>query len=331
MSHQGLVSIGALVVVIGVVGLAPVLVAGQAPTGVGDPWTPPRTPWGDPDIQGMWNTQTATPLERPGAFGEREFLSETDVAVLNEKAAESRDDTPPREGDPGTYNQFWSDAGVTVVKSRRTSLIINPPDGRLPWKPEARDLIARGEREAPTSAADVDTGERCLTDGPTMVPSQSYNMNFHILKSPGYVVIRHEMFSNRHIIPLDGRPHLPGNIGQWLGDSRGRWEGNTLIVETKNFADKAHYRWSSPWRASRTALHLVERFTLIDAETLQYQFTIMDPTMFTRPWTGEIPMRKTADRQFEYACHEGNYAMPNILCGARARERAAAEAGTSRR
>jgi hypothetical protein len=308
--------------------------ADQNPTPTGSQrahaWTLTRTPWGHPDLQGIWNSQTATPLERPAEFAGRDLLSPTEIAALNARAAESRDSRAPRPGDPGTYNQFWSDDGVTVVESARTSLIVEPPDGRIPWQPGALERLRDQRGDVFESYADLDTGERCVTDGPTLVPSQSYNMNFEFLQTPQYVAILHEMYSNRHIVPLDGRPRLTPSIGQWLGDSRGRWEGDTLVVETSGFADQLHHRWARPWRASRPTLHVVERFRRLDADTLQYRVTITDPTMFTAPWTVEIPMKKTEGRLFEYACHEGNQSIANVLSGARARDRAAGEAESRR-
>jgi len=331
-----------LAVVISVVSLAAVAVEGQAPaaktTAAANTPTPPRTPWGEPDLQGIWNIETITPLERPSQFAGREFLTQEEAAALEREVAQNRVDRPPREGDPGTYNQFWFDRGTRVVGTRRTSLIVDPPDGRIPWKPEVQKReAARAEtrrallegRAAHESASDLDTGERCLTDGLAMVPLQGYNMNYQILQTPRYVAILHEMFHDVRIIPTDGRPHVGQNIRQWLGDPRGRWEDNTLIVETANFADKASYWWSASWRASRPSLRLVERFTRVDAETINYQFTMDDPTMFSRPWTAAVPMTTnqaargvTTGRLYEYACHEGNYSIVNVLSGARAREKA---------
>jgi hypothetical protein len=169
---------------------------------------------------------------------------------------------------------------------------------------------------------DLDTGERCITDGPTLVPSQSYNMNFQIVQSPDHVVIVHEMFHQQTVVPLGGSPHVAKGLGQWLGDARGRWEGNTLVVETKSFGDLSRHRWSRLWRSPRPTLQLVERFTRIDENTIDYRFTVDDPTMFTRAWTAAVPMMRIAGPIYEYACHEGNYSIRNVLSGARAQERA---------
>jgi hypothetical protein len=288
-----------------------------------------RTPWGDPDLQGLWTSETSTPFERPDRFAGKQFLTAAEVAALEADARTNQQtERRPEDGDPGTYNQFWFDRGTRWVPDRRTSLIIDPPDGRIPWKPGARTTIGGTLRVGPfDSYTDLDTGERCLTDGPTLVPMQSYNMNFKILQAPGYVVIAHEMFHNRQIIPLDGRqtPSVP----QWFGMSRGRWEGDTLVVETTSFADKRRYRWAQGWRAARPTLRVTERFTRLDAKTIDYQFTIEDPQMFTRPWTAKIPLSQDRaavgvteeSRQYEYACHEGNYSIVNVLSGARAAEK----------
>ena len=298
-----------------------------------DTWTPPRTPWGDPDLQGIWTNATITPLQRPREFAGQEVLTEEEAAALEQVTAERRVDGPPRAGDPGTYNRFWFDQGSKVVGTGRTSLIVDPPDGRIPWTPEANQANAnrnpgRG-RDYWHSYTDLDTGERCLTDGLPFLPF-AYNNNYQLLQTSGYVAILHEMFHERRIIPLDGRQPIDRNIGQWFGDSRGRWEGDTLVVETTNFSDKTSYRWAAYWRASRPTLHLIERFTRVDAQTIDYEFTVTDPTMFTRSWTGAVPMRAdqaamgaTVGQLYEYACHEGNYAIVNVLRGARAQESAA--------
>ncbi len=294
-----------------------------------DTWTPPRTPWGDPDLQGIWTGSTLTPVERPREFAGKAFLTEEEAAALEARAAENRVDRPPRAGDPGTYNQVWFDPGTKVVPSRRSSLVVDPPDGRIPYLPEARkrddaqaEFRVGGARD---SWLDVDTGERCLGDGLPMI-WLGYNPNHHILQTPGYVVILHEMFRERRIIPLDGRPH--GNIGQWHGDMRGHWEGNTLVVDTTNFIDRMRYRWAALWRAPSETMHMVERFTRIDAATIDYQVTIEDPAKFTKPWTLALPLTTdqaargvTEGRLYEYACHEGNYSIVNVLSGARAQEK----------
>ena len=326
--------LAALAAVLAISSPASTVIAGQTPTQPKtNGWTPPRTPWGEPDLQGVWTIETITPIERPADLAGKEFLTEQEAAALEKRTVAGRVDAPPRPGDPGTYNQFWFDRGTKVVQTRRTSLVVDPPDGRIPWTAEGqaqRGRLAQRPQGPFDSWVDLDTGERCLTDGLAMVPLQSYNMNYHLLQTPGYLVIQHEMFHDYRIIPTDGRPHLGRDIPQWLGDARGRWDGNTLIVETTNFADKTSYRWATPWRASRPTLRLVERFTRLDADTIDYRVTVEDPRMFSRPWTAAVPMSKnqaergvTVGRLYEYACHEGNHSMINVLSGARAGDRAA--------
>ena len=297
---------------------------GGAPAGAPDTsqskWTPPRTPWGDPDIQGQWNSQTSTPLERPvsGALAGKETITEEEAETFERTERQSFDEAP-RSGDPGTYNAFWRDEGKALT---RTSLITDPPDGRVPaYTPEAEKRIAaeraeRSKRGPADSYKDLNAWTRCISRGWNGIGSW-YSSNYQIFQSPGYVVVFQELIHEPRIIPLDGRAHLPQDVGQWLGDSRGHWEGNTLVVETTNFDSKAGYR------GSRETLHLVERYTPRDAKNLDYEFTVDDPKTFTRPWTVARPMRRQtgAITIFEYACHEGNYAMPHILIGARAEEK----------
>jgi hypothetical protein len=217
------------------------------------------------------------------------------------------------------YNDFWWDRGTKVVSTRQTSLVVDPPDGRVPA------LTAEGQKRATARAArgydsweDRSLWERCITRGLPMIPGP-YNNNYQILQTPGYVVILHEMIHDARIIPLDGRPHIGQNVRQWFGDSRGRWEGDTLVVDTTNFTDKANYRGSTD------GLHLIERFTRTAAGTVRYEFTIDDPTTFSKKWTVGIPMTSTDEQIYEYACHEGNYGMVNLLSGARVQEKAAGE------
>jgi hypothetical protein len=285
-------------------------------------WTPPRTPWGDPDIQGQWNNQTATPLERPasGPLAGREQISEEEAETFEQTERESFDQAP-RAGDPGTYNAFWRDEGKALT---RTSLITDPPDGRVPpltSEAETRlaaERAARSKRGPADSYTDLSLWTRCISRGWNGIGSW-YSSNYQIFQSPGYVVVYQELIHEPRIIPLDGRPHLPQGVGQWLGDSRGRWEGQTLVVETINFDPRTNFR------GSRDTLRLVERYTLRDANNLDYEFTIEDPKTFTKPWTASRPMRRQTDgiSVFEYACHEGNYAMTGILKGARMEEQLA--------
>ena len=297
-----------------------------------DGWTAPLTPWGDPDLQGVWTSATLTPLERPDGQAGRELLTEEEAAAIEQRSAASRvaNDGKSAPGTVGGYNQVWLDAGTRITGSRRTALIVDPPDGRIPWRPGEREAHDRERARYGVgpfhSHTDADTGERCITDGlPNMVPLQPYNMNLQILQTPGQVVMLHEMYHELRVIPLDDRP-LTG-IKQWTGEARGRWEGDTLVVETVNFADKPDAFWSSPWRKARSTLTLVERFTRVGPESIDYTFTLEDQEVFARPWTASAPMTTdqasrgvTAGQLWEYACHEGNHAMVNILSGARAEE-----------
>ena len=328
MKHRYFVLMTALAIAIAVVSLAPVSVEGQGPTAAAKRWTPPRTPDGQPDLQGIWSFATITPLERPSELAGKQVLTDDEAAELQEQAAQSRIDRAPREGDPGTYNQFWFDRGTKVVATKRTSLIVDPPDGRIPpLTPEAqqreaaRAAVLRGR---PSSYEDRGLSERCIVrpwSGPPITPG-NYNNNVQLFQAPGYVVIFLEQNHDARIVPLDGRPHLGQRIRQFLGNSRGRWEGNTLVVDTTNFTDHVG---KSNFRGSGGNMHLVERFTRTDADTLNYEFTVDDPTSFTKPWTAVLPMTKSQGEIYEYACHEGNYTIANILHAARAEDRAAAE------
>ena len=295
-------------------------------------WTMPRTSWGAPDLQGIWTNATLTPMERPETLEAASVLTAEQAAEFEVQSAENLRVNDRRiPGVVGAYNQFWMDAGTTVVESLRTSLVVDPPDGRIPWSASGR---ARLESDSGRygvgpfdSWVDADTGERCLTDGLPLVPLQGYNMNTHILQAPGWVAILNEMFHEYRIVPVDGRAPVAPAIGQWLGGGNGRWEGDTLVVESTRFAGRGHYLWRATWRAARPTLHLVERFTRVDEQTIDYEFTMTDPEMFTRPWTALVPMTTdhasrgvTSGPMYEYACHEGNYGLMNMLRGARAQE-----------
>ncbi len=313
-----------------VVLLGPVQAAGQT-SAAAESGTASRTPWGDPDLQGTWTNTTRTPLERPTHLGATEVYTEEQVSELNEQAARNVD-RPPPPGETGAYNSFWMENGE---RSRRTSLVVDPPDGRVPYTPREREradafAAAINADGAADTWTDRNLYERCITRGlpGTMMPG-FYNHNYHILQAPGYVVIYVEMIHDARIVPLDGRAHVPASIRQWLGSSRGRWEGDTLVVETTNFTDAVHDRGLTVFGGGRDG-RLVERFTRVDADTIDYEFTFDDSTVFTRPWTAAIPMTRMEGPLFEYACHEGNYGLENILAGARAEEQAAAAAGGAR-
>jgi len=328
MWNRLLAAIGSAIVVIAFISLS-VPLSGQGRT-TSKKWTPARTSWGDPDIQGQWNSQTSTPLERPltGGRAGKAVLSDEEAETLEREERESFD-AAPQAGDPGTYNAFWRDEGKGLT---RTSLIIDPPDGRVPsLTPEAEKRVAaeraaRKGRGPADSYTDLTLWTRCVSRGWNGIGSW-YSSNYQIFQSPGYVVVYQELIHESRIIPLDGRPHLPQNANQWLGDSRGRWEGNTLVVETINFDPRTEFR------GSHDTLRLTERYTPTDAGTLDYQFTVNDPQTFTRPWTVSRPMRRQTEgiTIFEYACHEGNYAMTGILTGARVQEKAGAAVAPSPR
>jgi len=306
---------------VSVIGLAAAVACGGNPPSAGG-WKAPRTPWGDPDIQGQWNSQTSTPLQRPttGPLADRETISEEEAETFEETERRGFD-AAPSAGDPGTYNAFWRDQGKALT---RTSLITDPPDGRVPpFTPEAQARLAaeraeRAKRGPADSYADLSLWTRCVSRGWNGIGSW-YSSNYQIFQSPGYVVVFQELIHEPRIIPLDARPHLPEGTTQWLGDSRGRWEGDTLVVETTNFDPRTNFQ------GSRDTLKLIERYRLRDANNLDYEFTIDDPKTFTRQWTAARPMRRQTDgiSVFEYACHEGNYAMAGILRGARMEERVA--------
>ena len=302
-----------VVAILPAVVLFPVLAAAQAPE---------RTAWGDPDLQGVWTNRTTTPLERPNEFEGRTVLSDEERADLDAQAEANRD-RPPPPGRTGAYNSFWLDRGL---RTNQTSLIVDPPDGRYPVRTErvresdAAFAASRDGTEFDTYE-DLNLYDRCITRGMpgAMVPG-FYNHNYQILQTPDYVVILVEMIHDARIIPLDGRPHVPQSIGQWMGDSRARWEGDTLVVETTNLTPKGDERVRNLVRAGSEQAHVVERFTRVDADRIDYRFTVTDPATYTSPWTAEIPMVPLGGELFEYACHEGNYGLENILAGARAAE-----------
>ncbi len=304
-------------------------------------WTPTRTVDGQPDLQGVWEFSTITPLERPRSLGDKQVFTDQEAAAFEreENRRLNRDLIDPAKGGviyPAggvvPYNEFWYDRGTQVIGSRRTSLVVDPADGRLPaLTPEAQkkadartaadrdDQLGRGPAD---SWEDRTVAERCILGfnaGPPMTPG-AYNNNVQLLQTAGYVVILTEMVHDARIVPLDNRPHLPSHLRQWRGDSRGRWEGQTLVIDTTNF-----YRETS-LTDSTANVHLVERFTRQSADTLLYEFTVEDPTTWTRPWTAQIPMRSSREQLYEYACHEGNSGMIGILAGARAAEKGAATA-----
>jgi hypothetical protein len=305
------------------------LVAGTA-VGQVRKWTPPRTPDGQPDLQGFWTNSTYTPLERPQNVN-KEFYTRDEALEAEKKAAAQE----AEQTVPGTipdvhydFTQFGLDRSQSPHSlNLRTSLIVDPSDGRLPpLTPQGQKRAAERTQAAKLvgrwdSAQSNELDDRCiifLGAGPPMLPA-AYNSNYQIVQTPGYVMILFELNHETRVIPLDGRPHPPSAIRQWVGDSRGHWEGDTLVVETTNFNGK------NPLRGSSENMRVVERFTRVDADTIQYRFTVEDESTWTRPWTGELPMKKTIGPLFEHACHEGNYGLYNTLVGARLEEKRAAE------
>jgi hypothetical protein len=300
----------------------------------------PRTSWGDPDLQGFWATPSsvATPLERPESVSGRTELTEEERAAREEWVRNRRDTSAqvsrfnPRADPVGNYNDFWTPEEARM--SSRTSLIVDPADGRVPpLTPEAQkradeQAAARRARGPADNPEDLGVWSRCIARvGAPIVPGP-YNNNYQIVQSPGWVVIAAEVIDTR-VIPLDGRPHLPSTMRAWLGDSRGRWEGDTLVVETTNFSQNVNFRGAGP------NMKLIERFTRTSPTTIEYEFTVEDPTTFTKPWTAINTMSTLDGALYEYACHEGNSSMLQSLTGARAEEKAAAEkaageAGTPR-
>jgi hypothetical protein len=286
-----------------------------------------KMPWGDPDLQGVWDYKTITPLERPAAMGDRQFLNEEEVSRLEGNAAKRLDSPPDQDTPVGlVHAPYMTDPGRKVDEDHRTSLIIDPPDGRIPPQtPEAqqRNALRRvGSRDGGADGPESRTSlERCITWGlPTAILPGLYNNNIRIAQGPGYVTITHEMVHDTRIIPLDGRPALSPKIHQWFGDSRGHFEGSTLVVETANFSDKTNYRGSG------ATLHMIERFTRSGKNSIEYRLTVNDPHTWTKPWTVELHMRTSEGDLYEYACHEGNYGLHNILEAARDAEKAAAAA-----
>jgi hypothetical protein len=306
-----------------------------APTVMGQGRNVSRTPWGDPDLSGLWTNATLTVLQRPPELAGKEFFTADEAERFERTRVEQTNaDRPARPGEVGAYNDVFFERGKRGVKSRRTSLIVEPRDGRIPqFTPDAQQKVDARAREEQVRPADGPESrwltERCILFGATvpMLP-EPYNNNYSIIQTPGYVTILVEMNHDARIIPLDGRPHLSKKIQQWTGDSRGRWEGDTLVVETTNlkFNDKSRFGVGFLSGLSDQKLRVVERFSRADANTLTYQATIDDPTVFTRSWTIEQSMDRTRGPLYEVACHEGNYGMGFILSGHRSDERAAGEA-----
>jgi hypothetical protein len=349
MSRRLRMSLGVLAIVVVAASVVAAWIAirgGAAQTVSAKGWTPPKTAWGDPDLQGIFNYGTSTPLQRPTQLGGKAVLSDQEAAELQDQIA-YRLDRDRRDGGPEadvsrSYNDAWMDsARKKLTADKRTSLIVDPPDGRLP--PRVKRTLtpaeekAREEQEMSTrrfnagfqeSYKDMDVGNRCIIrrrnegGGHPYLPA-IYNNMAQIFQSPGYVVIYAEMIHFARIIPVDGRPHLPENVETWLGDPRGHWEGNTLVVETTNFvsSDEVGRTGVVYGNADPKTYHIVERFTRVGPETINYEVTMSDPNTWTRPFTIQVPWNQTKDQIYEYQCQELNYDMYHWLYGAREREK----------
>jgi hypothetical protein len=324
-------------------GVLPTTLAGQSPgsgaAAATKSYTPPRTADGQPDLQGVWDYRNVTPLQRPAEFATKATLTDAEIAAY-EKSRTATLDKDRRDGAAQddvarAYNDFWWDYGKKVL-GNQTSLIVDPPDGKIPKLTPEGQKRAEARRAFQTTNAREEGGvgrgfdswldrplaERCIlwgVAGPPMAPGP-YNNNVQLIQSADWVVIVNEMIHEHRMVPLDGRPHVNENIRLWQGDSRGRWDGNTLVVETTNFNDKRNFQGSSQ------NMRLTERFTRVAPDTLLYEYTVTDPETFTKPWTVRFPMVSNPEPMYEYACHEGNYALPHALEGARNLEKAAAEA-----
>ena len=310
---------------VAVLALIALVLAAPAAGGQGDT---PRTAWGDPDLQGIWHSSGATPMERPDDLQGRETLSDEEVAQLRQESADRDEQLLNRPaqrteagGNVGAYNNLWMERGV---RSNRTSMIVDPPDGQFPPLTPAGEIARTSRPRGDDTWEDRHIWERCVTRGgmPNAMFPRAYNNNMQLFQSPGYVVMLIEQIHEVRVVPLDGRPPAPGSIGQWNGLSRGHWEGNTLVVETANLDRRVSAL--QPWSVfnsrdgSGEGLTLVERFTRTDADTLEYEVEVNDPQMYTRPWTVAYPFTALDGVMFEYACHEGNLGMEGTLAGGRA-------------
>ena len=282
----------------------------------------PKTLWGAPNLQGIWTNATATPLERPAQYANIKVLPQDQRSQFGEAVLE-------QYGKGG--REAWFDLGLKALASGQTSLIVSPDNGKIPWRTDFKKAIKASEetvypweKTAPgapfNSYRDLDTGERCITDGVGLYPQHPYNNNFQIFQTERYIVIAQEMYHEYRIIPLDGRPHLEPAVSQWLGDARGNWEADTLVIESQGYLDGRSWHWAVPWRSAQSTMKLTERLTRTDEFTIDYSFTMTDPTRFSEPWTARIPLTNnpaergvTGGELYEFACHEGNYSIPNML------------------
>jgi hypothetical protein len=328
MGRRSLVSLAALAAVVAIALLAQAPVAGQT---AGKTWTPPRTADGKPDLQGIWTDNTLTPFERPKSLGSKEFYTEQELADLTKRVHEADQGERIEGAELGAANPqavrydlelYGFDRNKLRYTSTRTSLIVGPEGVVPPMLPQARARNA--ERAAKIKGHEFDSyeqrslSEQCLYMGQEaipMTPAANEGNLLQIVQGPGYVTLLHEIDHNTRVIPTDGRPHLPSNIRQWKGDSVGHWEGNTLVVETTNFIVPG-----TNFNGGTAALRLIERFTLVGPNTLRYEYTLNDPATWTKPWTAETVFPKIEPPLYEFACHEQNYGLMNVVKGAQARE-----------
>jgi len=322
--------------------LGPVVAEGQVSSPGAE--VSPRTAWGTPDLNGVWDFRTLTPFERPSELSDRAFFTQEEAAQFEaDKLAEFavRDNQKPADI-VGNYNQLWFDPGDKISETNQTSLVVDPPNGKVPpltviaqTKKAALESARAGvNRHSPTYGGFVDDlgpgmfAVRCIlgfNSGPPMTPG-GYNQNMQVVQTPDHVVLVNEMVHSSRVVPLDGRPHLPKSMRQWMGDSRGHWEGDTLVVETSNFLRETSFRAG----VTTADLLLVERFTRVTDGTLMYEVTVEDTSTWDQPWSYRMAMVKNDYPLYEYACHEGNYGLYNILAGAREQEATADAAGVSR-
>jgi hypothetical protein len=299
----------------------------RVPDAAAKKWTPPRTPDGHPDMQGVWTHGTLTPFERPVALGTKAFYTEAEaLEVERQSAARRANPAAPRPGDVGGDNEAFVDSDNKFLSTRQTSLVVDPPDGRVPFRPS---VDAKREFNL-TSTDDFETmspWDRCITRSPTLMLPAGYNNGIRIVQTPGFVVVEAEEIHEARIIPVDGRPHAGPVVRTWTGDPRGHWQGDTLVVDSTNFNGRG---WLSTHSGSgrlrgtpaSDALHIVERFTLINRDTIHWEMTVDDPNAFTQPWRVSLPLNRNDDyRIYEYACHEGNQAIALAMRGARAEEK----------
>ena len=329
MSHGFIASLRVTFVILSLLSIAIVGQTGKSEEE--EPWIPLRTSWGEPDLQGVWTNETITPFERPSELSDKQFLTEEEASGLERQEAQRRAafEIDPGPGSVGAYNQFWLDSGTEVLSTNQTSLVVDPSDGRVPVMVEAEERRDYNRSRSSDSYEYMSVWDRCISRGvPGSMFPAGYNNAYRFLQTPDYVVILYEMIHDARIIPLDGRPHIGSNIRLWMGDSRGHWEGETLVVETTNYHDRGWIASSAAGGRIKgipvsSALHVVERFTRSGFNTINYEVTISDPNVYERSWTVAMPWtRDPGYRIFEYACHEGNTAVEMILSAGRAEEMA---------